>query len=118
MVIDPYGVGSEALYEVNKASNNRRCKKVMTLKEIMDMTTLTNEVRSNLSMEQYEMILQEYASQISITGFPFKDGLKITPPDGKVKSFTSATTTIQLQSKNSEDETVVLFSFGKTTILE
>lgn len=118
VVIDPYGVGSEALYEVNKASNNRRCKKVMTLKEIMDMTTLTNEVRSNLSMEQYEMILREYAPQISITGFPFKDGLKITPPDGKVKSFTSATTTIQLQSKNPEDETVVQFSFGKTTILE
>lgn len=118
VVLDPMGAGSEAVYEMNRASNNRRCKKVMTLKEIMDLTTLTNEIRSDLTEEQYRMILCDFAAKISVTGFPFKDGLKITTPDGKTKSFTSAVATVQLKSNKPEDDTVVQFTFGKPTAIE
>ena len=117
VVLDPMGAGTEAVYEMSRASNNRRCKQVMTLKEIMELSTLTSEISSNLTEDQYIMILQNFASKISVTGFPFKDGLKITTPDGKTKSFTSAIATVQLKSDKPEDDTVVQFSFGKTTAL-
>lgn len=118
VILNPMGSGTEAVYEMNRASNNRRCKTVMTLKEILDLSTLTNEVRSELTEDEYRMVLCDFAAKISVTGFPFKDGLKITPPDGKVKTFTSAVTTFQLKSDKPEDDTVVQFSFGKTTALE
>lgn len=118
VVFNPMGEGTEAVYEINKASNNRRCKTVMTLKEILDLSTLCNEIRSDLTEEQYQTVLFSYANRVNVTGFPFKDGLKITTSDGKSKSYTGAIASIQLKSEKSDDDTVIQFSFGKITALE
>lgn len=118
VVFNPMGEGTEAVYEINKASNNRRGKPVMTLKEILDLSTLCNEIRSELTEEQYQTMLFSFANRVSITGYPFKDGLKITTPDGKSKSYSGAIASVQLKSEKSDDDTVIQFSFGKITALE
>lgn len=114
---NPTTEGKEAVYEINRASNNRRAKPVMTVKEILDTSTLTSEITSELTEEEYREVLYDFATRISVTGFAFKDGLKIQLPDGKTKVFTSAIATIQLKSSKPDNENVVQFSFGKTSAL-
>ena len=63
-------------------------------------------------------MLFSFANRVSITGYPFKDGLKITTPDGKSKSYSGAIASVQLKSEKSDDDTVIQFSFGKITALE
>ena len=118
VVYNPMGEGTEAVYEINKASNNRRGKPVMTLKEILELSTLCSEIRSDLTEEEFNAVLFDFAARVNVTGFPFKDGLKITTPDGKTKTYTGAIVSIQLKSEKSDDETVIQFSFGKVTALE
>lgn len=104
-----------AVYDISRASSNRRAKPVMTVKEILSLTTLASCVYTGMTDAEMADLLNEYGSRISVTGFAFKDGIKITEVDGKTRIFTKAVANVMLKSKKQDDNTTVMVSFGKTT---
>ena len=115
LVLNPNSGRKVAIFEVARASGNRRCKSVMTLKDILNITTLTSQVSSEMSDDELRSVISEFGSKVTVSGFVFKEGLKIQAPGNKAKAFTSSITSVQVKSGKENDPTVVQIYFGKTT---
>lgn len=107
--------GEYAVYDIGRASTNRRAKPIMTLKEIMELSTLATYSEGTLSEEAAEDLIRTYCGQISITGYAFKDGVRITLPGGKEKVFNKYAIDIPLISGDEESMDDISVAFGKAT---
>lgn len=106
--------GYSMVYDVNRASNNRFAKPVMTVKEVLTLASLTTCAGGDMSESDAQRMIQLFCNQITVTGFPFKEGIKIKVPGKKDKIFLRFSVTIPLDSKD-ESITDAAVIFGKTT---
>lgn len=102
-----------AIYDINRANNNRRAKPVMTLSEILNITTLASYFDGDMSEENREIMLHNYCSKISVSGFAFKDSIRIITQNGKEKVFEKYIVTVPFANDEDNGYTDISVSFGK-----
>ena len=107
--------GDSVVYDINRASSNRYAKPMMTVREVLKLRSLATYAGGDMSESDAEKLIQNYCGQVSVTGFPFKDGIKIILPDKKEKVFTTYCQTVQLNTSNDESISDATITFGKTT---
>ena len=105
--------GNEAVFDINKASTNTKGKPVMTVKEILNVITLASEPEGDMSEEDRELMISNYCSKISITGFVFKNGIKVIFPNGKVKEFEKYTVTVPFEDDDVNNNFDISVSIGR-----
>lgn len=104
-----------AVYDISRASNNRRAKPMMTLKEVLTIPSLASYSQGDLPESDAEDVIRTHGGKISITGYAFKDGIRILLPGGKEKVFQKYVVTVPVKNDSEEDTTEISFAFGKTT---
>lgn len=106
--------GNQAVFDINKASSNQRAKPVMTVKEILNTTTLATKTDGDMTMAEIERMIQTYCAGVTVTGFAFKEGIQIKTQDGKEKVFMKYMVNLPMKSVE-EEEWDVSITFGKTS---
>lgn len=104
--------GDEAIFDIGKASSNRNAKPVMTVQQILRISTLVNRVDGSLSDAETEGIITDFCGKVSVSGFAFKAGLNIILPDGKKRTFTKSPVSVSVKSgiKDEQRDVTVVFS--------
>lgn len=102
-----------AIFDINRASNNRFSKPVMTVKEILRTATLSNHFGGDMSEDDIETMINDYCSKLSVTGFAFKDCIKIMTNEGKERVFDRHTVKISFPDDEERNLSDIFISFGK-----
>ena len=106
--------GDYAIFDINKAAAVRLAKPVMTVREILNMTTLATRTAGNMSLAAEEKMVSTYGNKINISGFAFKEGIRVILEDGKERVFMKSVVSVPIKSNDDEDWDVS-FAFGKTS---
>ncbi len=102
-----------AIFDINRASNNRFSKPVMTVKEILRTSSLSNYFGGDMSEDDIETMINDYCSKLSVTGFAFKDCIKIMTNEGKERVFDRHTVKISFPDDEERNISDIFISFGK-----
>ena len=87
----------------------------MTLKAILSEPTLANYTSGDLSQAAAESAIYAYGDKLTLTGFVFKDGIRIKMGKNKEKVFHKYVVSIPVKFSDEEDSTEVTFALGKTS---
>lgn len=102
-----------AVYGISRAASNRKAKRIMTLKEIFN-STLAMELKNEIDEDELEAFISQNFSKISITGFAFKKGIKITQVGEKAIVFEDYMKTIKFKSNDEDDSDENSICFGRS----
>ncbi len=105
-----------AVYEIGKASNSARATPKMTVRAILQTGTLAHYVDGDMDEYRRDELISAYCDRVTLTGFPFREGFKISVAGKNDMTYTGMKTSVKLPSLDPElaGESLVI-SFGKTS---